>query len=284
MDAAPEYFNTLPLEQRLALMGAAPSAVFMTGEDALRVTCIAAIGGLSVTISGRFLTRNGRIVPFANTYAVPSTRTATSVIIPLGEGWLLNCVVVANAATPIIGQAWAQVHVVRGVTSVAVLLAELASGYITSTQTVAYPPGGQRDTLTGQAYVRSITGTDPGAGAEISESVPTGARWRLIAIRALLVTDATVANRAPILLIDDGATTFFASDPPEVQVASGSWSWVYGAGLGRQTGVNGVRTWAFPNNMILRGACRIRTQTTNLQAGDNWGAPQLYVEEWIEGA
>ena len=37
-------------------------------------------------------------------------------------------------------------------------------------------------------------------------------------------------------------------------------------------------------DLILLAGHRIRTSTSSLQAGDDWGAPQLLVEEWLEGA
>ena len=39
---------------------------------------------------------------------------------------------------------------------------------------------------------------------------------------------------------------------------------------------------ATPYNLMLFQAHRLVTNTTNLQAGDDWGAPQYLVEEWIE--
>jgi hypothetical protein len=37
-----------------------------------------------------------------------------------------------------------------------------------------------------------------------------------------------------------------------------------------------------PPDIILSDGDRIRTQTTGIVAGDDWGAPQILVEEWIE--
>ena len=50
-------------------------------------------------------------------------------------------------------------------------------------------PGG------GEGYIRTVTGTDPAAGAEVSETVPTNAFWRLRMFSAVLVADANAANR-----------------------------------------------------------------------------------------
>ena len=49
---------------------------------------------------------------------------------------------------------------------------------------------------------------------EWSETVPTGARWQLLALMVTLATDANVANRFPALAIDDGALVVFQAIRP----------------------------------------------------------------------
>jgi hypothetical protein len=85
--------------------------------------------------------------------------------------------------------------------------------------------------------LRLITGTDPAANVEISETVPTGARWKLRSFRFAFVADANVANRTIVLTIDDGATTLFetssavavtAAQTPVYNAAPGLQFFTYG--------------------------------------------------------
>jgi hypothetical protein len=89
----------------------------------------------------------------------------------------------------------------------------LLQGYVTDTSRLSFPGSPIRSSIEGPGVLRSITGTNPAANAEISETVPTNARWRVHAIRFTLVTDANVANREVALTLDDGAAVFARSPP-----------------------------------------------------------------------
>jgi len=132
----------------------------------------------------------------------------------------------------------------------------------------------------GPGTLRSITGTDPAAGAEISETVTANARWRLISFRASLVTDATVANRRMNLNIDDGTNTLLLTPPASDQAAT--LTYIYQASnYGTVSNfLSTTMALPLPSDLILHGGYRIRSSTNSLQAGDNWGAPQYLVEEY----
>jgi hypothetical protein len=129
----------------------------------------------------------------------------------------------------------------------------------------------------------SVAGTDPAAGAEISETVPAGKRWRVLGIQFTLVTNANVANREPVIVVDDGTNTLFQS--PAGANHAASLTWAYSASNVGQP-VNGttattVRQMNLPA-LLLPAGSRIRTSTTNIQAGDNYGAPRLLVQEFAQ--
>ena len=277
-------FRALSAEQRLQAGLASPAAFYVTGEDALQLTALNSATGVRLTVSGRFMGLDGLPRPFVESLTPTTDRVASSIVRPLGEGWILDLTVVAAAGSPSIGQCWARVQVVRGLTSVGIVLGTLVSGYVTAVQPIAYPRGKVRGTLDGAGLIRSITGTDPAAGDEISETVPSGARWKLLALQATLVTDATVANRGPRLTFDDGTTECYSSDAAEVQAASVTRVFAAGQGTQRLAVVGNRASWQWPVGVLLLAGWRIRTSTSALQVGDNWGAPQLVVEEWLEGA
>jgi len=159
----------------------------------------------------------------------------------------------------------------------------LISGYLTDVRISTWPPGVDEPFVSGRGLPRVITGTDPAAGSEISETVPTNVAWRLIGFRFTLVTDATVANRNVRVIIDDGTTECVRIPPNFNHAASITANYFAGVGLGVigwMTGAVGVMP--LPVDLILFQGWRIRTNTLNLQAGDNFRAPVLYVEEWIQ--
>lgn len=280
---APETaFANWPLEQRLQLAAGAPSPFYMTGEDGLQLSGWNITAGVRLTVSGRFLTLEGRIQSFSHDVALTTDRVIASVVRSLGEGWLLNFTVTSGGTSSPFGQTFARVQVVRGLAASGAVLGTLCAGPVTSAQPIAFPGGRVRSMVEGPGSLRSITGTNPAAGAEITETVPTGARWKIRAFNAILVTDATVANRFPSILIDDTAADLYASDPAVAQTASQSMQYFAAHGVTRLAATFIRPMWAFPVDMTLLAGWRVRTVTQSLQAGDNWGAPQMLVEEWLD--
>lgn len=263
----------------------APAALLVTGEDRLRVVTRNSLASVVVTLSGRFLpVCGGRPLPFVHTHTPATDRTVGSSDFSLGDGWLLGATVIVSTAAPVIGQTWVQLQLIRGAGGATIVLQTLASGYVTASQPVAWPGSPLAGTLEGQGAVRVVTGTNPAAGVEISETVPTGARWLLIGISATFTTDATVANRTPGLILDDGATPLFGASQGVVQSASLGLDHAWGAGFGTNN-----TTLALSNSQSLPEPCamlagfRVRTSVLNLQAGDDWSSPVLLIREWLEG-
>lgn len=162
-----------------------------------------------------------------------------------------------------------------------VVMATLFADYVTDTVAPAYPNGRVSSSIEGPGLIRSITGTDPAAGVEISESVPTGALWQLLGLSFTFIADATVASRETHTVIDDGTTILYQSGPSALVAASGASRFSL-SGLQAFSSSSSLRALPFnsPNFKLLAGY-RIRTSTVNLQAGDNYATPQLLVEEWI---
>lgn len=263
----------------------APGAVWLNGEESLRVTTWNMTAAVTIAVYGRYLTPDGLVKQFAFYHTPNTDRTAKSDQLSSIVGWLLNVSAIATAATPLIGGCYALLKIVRGDSGAILDLVTLAGGHLTSQQPVSYPASPLRSSLEGPGIIRSITGTDQAAGAEISETVPTGARWRLISISATLVTSATVANRDVCVTLDDGTKVFFRSNGQTNHPASNTFVYTF-ANIGQimAGAVTNSPQCVLPADVKLIAGCRIKTVTTNLDAGDNWGAPQLLVEEWQEAA
>lgn len=123
-----------------------------------------------------------------------------------------------------------------------------------------------------------VAGTNQAAGVEISEVVPSTRAWTLYAVFFRLVTSATVANRRPHLVIDDGnSNIIFRSPAGAVQAASATVDYAFCNTNVRETAVtDGVLMAPMPA-LILHPGWRVRTITTAIQAGDDFGAPSLLV-------
>jgi hypothetical protein len=262
----------------------APSGIYVAGDEYLLVTSYNTLANATITVSGRMLGTGGRLTPFEDRHVANSDRTAATSAIRLGEGWLQEITAIAGGGAPVIGQTFARVDLVRGEGAARSIHATLLQGMLTATQRLAWPGSPLGTTLGAPGALRSLTGTNPAANTEISETVPTGARWRLVSFRAALVTDANAANREVALTFDDGTNVYMEAHAGVNQAASLTRQYTASIGAVRGAAATGTGILIALPEVVLPAGHRIRTSTTNRQATDDWSAPQYLVEEWLEGA
>lgn len=260
-----------------------PSQFYLTGEDRLRIVTVCSVTGVTVAIRARIADFNGDTKPEGWTHLPASNRTTRSEDYPVGDGSLLNVTVFASAGTVRIGQLYVMVQLVRGFGAAAVVLATLLAGYVTTTTALGFPGSPIESSVEGYGAYRRITGTTPALGGEISETVPTGARWQLLGVNATLTTSVVAVNRTPNLYMDDGGSQYFASGQPVPVGASSTTAywWAVGMPLAVQVGLIGSMAGLFEPNRMIAGT-RFFTITSNLQAGDQWSPPNYLVQEWLE--
>lgn len=162
---------------------------------------------------------------------------------------------------------------------------QLCAGYIGgSMKSLTFPPGIHEDSNEGPGLLRSVLGTNPAANAEISETVPTDALWRIHSLEIQLVTDANVATRTSFVIVDDGTNRLHELSPGATQAASLTRTYNYLNNYNlSETAFDGdgfIRRPFLKDNK-LPGGYRVRTNTSSIQAGDNYAAPRIFVEEWI---
>lgn len=113
---------------------------------------------------------------------------------------------------------------------------------------------------------------DPAAGAEFTFTVPAGETWDLATFIITLVTDATVANRTVhVQIVDNNNVNIWEGVATVAQTASQTVK--YSAGVGTQDYAavrDGVLGLTLPDMTLLSG-WKIRTVTTGIVAGDNYG-------------
>jgi hypothetical protein len=127
----------------------------------------------------------------------------------------------------------------------------------------------------------TYTGSDVAANVEWSETVPAGKSWRILAIRATLVTDANVANRRVGVTISDGTNVVFKSNDESVQAASVTHNYNIAPQEGHAVAdVEHYTPLPIADDFKLPAGFVIASTTLLRQAGDNWGAPVFMVEEF----
>jgi hypothetical protein len=257
---------------------------YLSDTETLRLTVFNAATGVRVALRGRKVDENGES-RFASNEITPTTARAASIVeIQPGAGWLVGAAALVIAGTPLDGQTYAVLSIGIGTGNNFTETEVLAAGTISSASHLSWPGSPVEGPLDGAGALRSITGTTPGAGAEISEVVPTGARWELLATKFGLTTNATVANRDPALSLDDGANEYFRQTGGASEAASTTFAWSWGQGVSwHGVAVVGTLANGLPVNLRMGSGHRMRTITANLQVGDQYTAPQMLVREWIEG-
>jgi len=158
----------------------------------------------------------------------------------------------------------------------------LSAGYLTDSKTISWPPGVFEGFTEGPGLIRTVTGTNPAAGAEFAETVPTNTRWKLRSLLVQLVADVNVATRRVNLYLDDGATDFIIIPAGVTQIASETWTYAWWGTVKASSEVGGMIEVNLLSGLELAQGSRLRSATSNLQAGDNFTAPILSIEEWIE--
>lgn len=279
--ADPSFVPPLP---PLAAFAGAP--LYVTGDDNLLVTVKNAAAGVTITIGGRTLAvGDADASPFGPTIVPATDRSDSTIVIPLTSGWLVSVQAKVTAGSPLSGQTWVRFSLIHGQSASSPELFTLCSGYVTAKKPLSYPGGSLVDSLDGAGALRSIIGATPGAGAEVSETVPTGARWDLIAFRFRLASAVAAANRFVDLLLDDGGAIPYAHLYPvaTAQVASFTFDYTFGHGLPNTTGQQAYMG-PLPNDLRMGAGHRIRSSTLGLQAADQFSQVQYLLREWIEGS
>lgn len=261
-----------------------PSQLYVTRENVLTITTLNSATGLTLDLRGQLLRPDGRVIPFIYSHTPNTNRTAKTDVFPIPEGFLISLVVLNMAGSVRDGQCWVSVGLGRGDATTNLGFFVLIADYVAANQALNWPGSPLSHMASRRGVMRFIVGTVPGAGAEISETVPTGARWRLVAINALLATSAAAGVRQPALILDNGASIFFQSGSPDTVGPSLSRLFVWGEGAALATVSMAGNSPAFiPDSNGLISPFRIRTVTTNINAADQWTAPLYLVEEWIDG-
>lgn len=259
----------------------------MSGSDVSPDTLLVvrswnSLSGLVLAVVGRFLDAKGQLRTFEFGHTPNTDRSQAESTYALTAAQLIDFAVVPKTGTPRRGQCYVTVGLAVRTRPTTEYYQVLAKGYVTAEGGLLWPGGLYLDSVEGPGLLRSVLGTNPAAGAEITEAVPTNARWRLRGLSALLTTDVTVPVRTAIFVLDDGAIPLLRFPSATTQAASVNRTYNLAEYSYQPAAVLDQIFLPVPSRLYLFQGWRILTSTANLVAGDNWAAPQMMVEEWIE--
>jgi hypothetical protein len=230
----------------------------------------------------------GTIETIQFNFAVPVSTTVqpvTPFTITLAEGYLLS--VSARAANAFeAGQTFVVAILNRGalnVTTTPFLLnpgAQLFADYVTINKYASWPVGRIINSHEGPGHARTILVGNPAAGAEWTTTGDVLARWRPLAVIAQLVTSATAATREVALQFTaSGSKVAFNVAQTQLASLTSIYCWLASGGGG--PAVAGTHVSACMGDAYLDASPAIGSQTTNIQAGDQWSGITVLVEEWL---
>lgn len=276
-------FATLPPEISFQTVKVPPPAWLYVGpDDRLIIQVSNAAPNAVIYMSVRLMLPHGEVIPNYYQFTLPAAPGEAMWTIPLPESFLLS-VTFVSSSTVRSGACWLRCILMHGSGGGASHAQGIAAGYLAYRSFLTWPYPRFQNPVEGPGRLRVIVGTDPAAGWQIMETVPAGARWRLLALTATLATSAVVIDRMVMLRLDDGVQTWWMSVPSFLHPAGFIAPYNFAIGVpARVSAPPGYIQDALPDRITLAAGWRFRTDTVNMDAGDNWGAPVYYVEEWVE--
>ncbi len=269
----------LPSSGALTVAGAGQ---WVTPDELLIITVRNALAGVALAFNGRLWVPPDKVVELNQPIVPTSDRSLNTFAQALDYGYLVSAAVIASSGAGRRGQTLAAMQLARPPKTAFAPKLFMGQDYVTGMNAVLWPSPRVVGGIEGPGALYSIAVTTPGAGADWTQTVPTGARWRIRGGTAQLVTSAAVATRQVALVIDDGVNTLFTSESASTQLAGVTQVYDLLPGGTVTTLVSTHQPLFQPVDLILSAGWRIRTSTGAIQAGDQWSAIRLLVEESLE--
>lgn len=259
-----------------------PAPLYITLDDFFYVEVHNTSSSPLVGIVMRVLLPSGQIKTTSQQVPLNQAGVFTSATFNMVEGFLLGVSAAPQGFNVRRGQVWVRLAIARG--SLAGLLGAqiLIQDYVETHYAASWPGGHFSSEVDGLGVVRSIVGTQPAAGGEISETVPTGRRWRLQTVNFGLTTSAAAGNRQVLFILDDGVSSSYLAPALSVQAASLTVGYAFAPGCSPIATTGGRAVCPIPSPAIMSAGWRFRTSTNAKDAADQYTVPVYVVEEWLE--
>ncbi len=259
-----------------------PGALYLARDDRIYVRTRGSVAGKQIELRLRLQMPDGQVIPQLETLAVVGDRTTQTQVFDVAEGYLLGVAVQALPAPVLHGAIYVEVGIAHETVPLLAVYQVLVSGYVSDGDALGWPYGRPVSPLDGIANLRAFAGTNPAAGAEVNEAVPANASWLIWSLRVPFQASGAAANRRTHVVIDDGAN-ILADWAAADLVTAGQLRNINASadGFARATQDSEIYV-PIPPALFLRAGMRIRTVTTALDVGDDYGIPRLLLQEYLE--
>jgi len=277
-----------------------PSGIPLSGDGSETISCSikALTVPVTITVQYEIVLPNGQATygSFLVTATISRTGARAESVGTLPRGVLVSACIDAATAFPTLPGA---LHVQCSLKRSGSTVAQLFAGYAHRTFQPSFPNTRQVPSADYYSYPGNLltqSGTAPAVASEIADVVPASAFWRLFAAEVVLVTDANAANRLVNLFIDDGSggtitrQLLLTDTTAQTATLTRTHGWYSGTDNVNTASVSitdGAITLLakFPMSLqkgiLLPPSSKIRTITTNIQVGDQYGAARYIVEEYL---
>lgn len=263
----------------------AMTSVYITDDDTnLRIVSVNSVSGVVIGLSGLRIDDKGVPQPIDELHTPNTNRTTKTDDFGIGKGTVLRVTAFAVSGTPLVGQTYIMVQLVRGVSGPRRVITTLIAGYVTAVQALGFPGSPIVSSTEGEPAIVEYVHAAPPVGAEQVIVVPTGARWEPQALFTVLTTSGVAGTRVPVF----GFTNPFAGAIGSVWPTPGltpgiAWQISLLPGVQRDGSVIPVRVQApMPQGLRLLAGGFINTVTLNMDGADQYSALNLSVREWLE--
>jgi len=227
------------------------------------------------------LDESGDILRYSDRLRVSSVGTWDTFEYQLVDGILLYAGVSVNDNIKQEGLVWASLGLQYRATGDPYFTAVLAEGYVKARRGIGYPGGRHEGFRDGPGYVRYVSGTNPAIGSQATITVPAGRIWRVLSCRATLSTSASVANREVRFRQNQGGGFVFIAPAVHTQPENTTYIYTWVSGGRTDQVMYNVNPVIVPDVVYLKGGDVVQTEVLNWQAGDDWSAIEMTVEEWL---
>jgi hypothetical protein len=133
----------------------------------------------------------------------------------------------------------------------------------------------------GPPTLKVVTGTNPAANAEISDTVPTGKLWRLLSWAVTLAQGAT-QTPTPNLVITDGTNEVVGFPLTSAAVSAATTTRLTAVpGVTLTAGAGATRNYApIPSGLLIPAGWKLTTVTTGIGANTDYGSAAIFVAEY----
>ncbi len=258
-----------------------PTEFWVTPDDYLLVGITNGLTGVVVQIQCRIWTPEGILSVPAQAITPPADRVLRFTAIPLYYGFLYSAVAFPSGSTlPARGQTYVSLQIVRTPNQTLSAVLPMAANYVQANGPVQWPYSQNAGATAGTGAVISIAVTTPAPGADWIQTVPTGARWQIVATTAVLTTAAGGVNRFVIMVTYDNAGNIVGRYPSSIGLApAATFGLTFASGYGLSIVGDIFVDSGYPTAMTLEAGWQIGSVTRIIQAGDQWSSIRMLIYE-----